>query len=257
MNPHVRANLLLLVGTLSTGAVLYPLVVWAVGQVAFPASANGSLIAKADGQVVGSGRIAQGFTAEEYFWPRPSAVSYNAAAAGASNWGATNPKLRGRVAQQLGPLVRYRAGSRFATGPAAVQNDITAWLAACEPTRPELAEKHAQAVRDGTAIPAAFFDLWLQDPANGERAADLEPVPADLVLASGSGLDPDITLRNAKSVYQLDRVAAKRGISRAQILRLLEERAFAPLGGLAGESLVNVLEINLELDQKFPVPAAK
>ena len=81
--------------------------------------------------------------------------------------------------------------------------------------------------------------------------------PGDAVTSSGSGLDPDITLRNAKSVYQLDRVAAKRGVGREQIARLLDERAFYPLGGLAGEPLVNVLEINLELDRRFPVPAAK
>ncbi len=109
----------------------------------------------------------------------------------------------------------------------------------------------------GDDIRSIFFDLWLQDPAHREQPADIEPVPADLVLTSGSGLDPDITLRNAKSVYQLDRVAAKRGVGREQLLRLLEEHAFSPLGGLAGEPLVNVLEVNLELDRQFPVPAAK
>src|SRR5207249_8600200 len=54
MNSHLRANLLLLAGTLLTGAVLYPLAVWAVGQVAFPASANGSLVTGPDGKVIGS-----------------------------------------------------------------------------------------------------------------------------------------------------------------------------------------------------------
>src|SRR5262245_28612855 len=95
MNAHLRAHLLLLVGTLLTGAVRYPLVVWAVGQAVFPTNANGNLVAGPDGKVVGSSRIAQAFTRDEYFWPRPSAASYNAAAAGASNWGANNPKLRG------------------------------------------------------------------------------------------------------------------------------------------------------------------
>jgi K+-transporting ATPase ATPase C chain len=110
-------------------------------------------------------------------------------------------------------------------------------------------------------IHANFFDLWLSDPANAEKAADLEPVTADMVTASGSGLDPHITLRNALSVYQLDRVAKKRGGGardmervRREIAELVKARAFTPLSGLVGEPLVNVLELNIELDQKVPVP---
>src|SRR5262249_23059657 len=114
-----------------------PLILWAIGQVAVPGKANGSLLTvKAkDGteRVVGSSQIAQPFTGDEYFWPRPSAASYNAAAAGASNWGANNPKLRDRVAQQLGPVVRYKVGSA-STGsgpePRTPQQDIEAWFAA-------------------------------------------------------------------------------------------------------------------------------
>src|SRR5262249_29920059 len=110
-------------------------------------------------------------------------------------------------------------------------------------------EKEVRPDDKGDDIRAVFFDLWLQEHPG--KADDIEPVPADMVTASGSGLDPHITLRNAKSVYQLDRVAAKRGVSREQVAQLLDERSFAPLGGLAGELLVNVLEVNLELDRMF------
>jgi len=72
-------------------------------------------------------------------------------------------------------------------------------------------------VASDPAIHANFFDLWLSDPANAEQAADLEPVTADMVTASGSGLDPHITLRNALSVYQLDRVAKKRAATSADV----------------------------------------
>jgi K+-transporting ATPase ATPase C chain len=75
------------------------------------------------------------------------------------------------------------------------------------------------------------------------------PVPADAVTASGSGLDPHITLRAARA--QLNRVAAARGGQAAGVEALLDELAFTPLGGLAGEPLVNVLEVNLELDRRF------
>src|SRR5690349_17288725 len=102
---HLRANLLLVGLSLAICCVAYPLALWVFGQVAFPTSANGSLLTakNPDGtdRVVGSSLIAQPFAGNEYFWPRPSAASYNAAAAGGSNWGANNPKLRDRVAQQL------------------------------------------------------------------------------------------------------------------------------------------------------------
>src|SRR5690348_13145214 len=104
---HLRANLWLVALTLLLCSVLYPLALLGVGQALFPTQANGSLIAGRDGQPIGSRLIAQNFTGDQYFQPRPSAANYNAAASGASNWGANNPKLRFRVAWQLGPIVRY------------------------------------------------------------------------------------------------------------------------------------------------------
>ena len=112
------------------------------------------------------------------------------------------------------------------------------------------------------SISGNFFDLWISDSANAEKAADLEPVPADMVMASGSGLDPHITQRNALCVYQLDRIAATRtpvgGDTekvKAAIADLVRSKAFTPLSGFVGEPLVNVLEVNLELDAKLLVSA--
>lgn len=112
------------------------------------------------------------------------------------------------------------------------------------------------AISRGAAVHAMFFDMWLQD--HPDHAKDLEAIPADAVTASGSGLDPHITLRNAKQ--QLDRIAdewaAKRKLDRTKVLtevkEILERKAFRPLAGLAGgEPLVNVLEVNLELVRWF------
>jgi K+-transporting ATPase ATPase C chain len=116
-------------------------------------------------------------------------------------------------------------------------------------------------VKEGTDIQAYFFDMWRQ----GNPDVDLAEVPADMVMASGSGLDPHITIKNA--LYQLDRVAAKwaaetkqdPGQVKKEIETLLRQRAEAPLGGLVGVDLVNVLEVNLALRDRFrgQTPAIK
>jgi K+-transporting ATPase ATPase C chain len=362
---HVRANLLLVGLSIVICCVAYPLVLWVFAQVVFPTKANGGLVTakNPDGseRVIGSTQIAQKFTNDEYFWPRPSAADYNAAAAGGSNWGANNPKLRDRVAQQLGSMIQYKKGAASVGAdpkkPRTPQQDIEAWYAA-KPDRgadwageysvgatnwaktdfakdkygmqgefilawakdhPDVMDEWKKAnptktdepkpedlvaqffasyakvhpgkwpgvveveqpdkskvkeirpvssdsdIASGTpALCANVFDAWLQDPDNRVKVGDLEPVPADMVTASGAGLDPHITLRNALSVYQLDRVAAKRTPAggdgdkiRVQIEALAREQSFTALSGLVGEPLVNVLELNIALDEKFPVPAAK
>jgi potassium-transporting ATPase KdpC subunit len=125
MTAHLRANLWLLALTVVLCCVLYPLVVWGIGQTLFHEKAQGSLLTDAKGNPVGSRLIAQPFTADEYFQPRPSSASYNAAASGASNWAASNYLLRDRVARQLGPIVKYASGPKKGQLVAA---DIESWF---------------------------------------------------------------------------------------------------------------------------------
>jgi K+-transporting ATPase ATPase C chain len=98
----VRTALMLLV--IVSG--IYPALVWAIGQVAFRHQANGSLVVR-DGRVIGSSLIAQPFTSERYFHPRPSAVDFNAQASGGSNLGPTSKKLRDRIGNASGPVDAY------------------------------------------------------------------------------------------------------------------------------------------------------
>jgi K+-transporting ATPase ATPase C chain len=84
----------------------YNLALWAIGRVVFPSQADGSLIRRADGTVVGSRLIAQKFARPEYFQPRPSAVDYNAASTGGSNYGPSNPDHLKAVSERLDAITK-------------------------------------------------------------------------------------------------------------------------------------------------------
>jgi K+-transporting ATPase ATPase C chain len=91
------ASLRVCAATLAVCVVLYPAVILGTARTLVPHSAAGSLILRADGTVVGSRLIAQGFSGEGWFWPRPSAVDYNGSGAGGSNTSPTNPVLTERA----------------------------------------------------------------------------------------------------------------------------------------------------------------
>lgn len=336
MFAQLRACLWLLTMTVLLCCIGYPLILFAIGQTAFRTAAEGSLIYDHNGNAIGSRLIAQPFSDDQYFHPRPSAVSYNAAASGASNWGSNNSLLRDRVARTLGPIVKYRGGpnkgqlvatdietwfqqDQFRGQAGLVANwvvahttlavnwvkadplhasFVTTWQAAhpvemaqwqqehpdiLEPKPEDLAvafftsfskehpgrfpstiisegstTRKVEGVAKGVEIQSTFFDMWREEHAN----VDLESVPGDLVMASGSGLDPHITLKNA--LYQLDRVAAKWSEStkrnpevvRKEIETLIHQKARAPLAGLVGVQLVNVLDINLALQDRYTLRTA-
>lgn len=107
---------LLLVLSVITG-VLYPLLTTALAQTLMPAQANGSLIVKAD-RTLGSALIGQQFSAAHYFWSRPSATGYNAAASGGSNLGPSNPALHTQVNERVQAL---RAASGDVSTPLPVE----------------------------------------------------------------------------------------------------------------------------------------
>ena len=90
------------------------------------------------------------------------------------------------------------------------------------------------------AVKARIAALRAADPGNDK------PVPIDLVTASASGLDPDISL--AAAYYQATRVAKTRNLSNEQVKTLIEQHAKRPWFGVFGEPRVNVLDLNIALD---------
>lgn len=78
-----------------------------------------------------------------------------------------------------------------------------------------------------------------------------QPVPVDLVTASASGLDPDIT--PAAAEFQLQRIAKERGATTEQLQQLIARHTLGRQFGFLGEPRVNVLELNLDLDQQLPM----
>jgi K+-transporting ATPase ATPase C chain len=166
----------------------YPLAVLAIGMVIAPSGSEGSLVRDDNGRVIGSELLAQAFTKPEWFWPRPSAVGYNASATGGSNLAPTNPALAQRVEKTI----------------------------------------------------ASHREV-------GDEVSAAKPLPLDLALASGGGLDPDITIDAAH--FQAPRVAQARQLPVERVSALIEAQAVGRMAHVATgmPRTVNVLRLNIAL----------
>lgn len=96
-----------------------------------------------------------------------------------------------------------------------------------------------------------LLDRVKADVATAQADNPGTPVPIDLVTTSASGFDPDITPASAE--FQLPRVAKARGTTVEQLRALVAKHTEGRQLGFLGESRVNVLELNLDLDQQFPM----
>ena len=198
-NAVLVSILMLIVLTVITG-VIYPLAITALGVAVFPAQAGGSILTRMDGSPIGSSQIAQPFTGDIYFWPRPSAVNYGVsidgngnvtlAASGGSNLGPTSAKLLAQI------------------------------------------QANAAAIIAANHLPAD---------------TPISAIPSDLLFASASGLDPDIS--PAAAQLQIPRVAAARGVSADKVAAVVSQYTQGPQFGIFGQPRVNVLLVNLALDK--------
>ncbi|KTC86346.1 potassium-transporting ATPase subunit KdpC [Legionella brunensis] len=188
MSTNFRPALVLFLLLSLICTVFYPAVITLIGRIVFPTQAEGSLLIH-NGQLVGSSLIGQSFSANHYFWGRPSAttpIPNNAASSNGSNLGPTNPE---KIA-----IIKTRIAALKAADP---QNTLL--------------------------------------------------IPIDLVTASASGLDPDISL--AAAFYQVSRIARERQMTINELHALIIQYTQPRYGGIFGEPRVNVLRLNLALDE--------
>ena len=235
---------------------IYPVVVWLISQLIFPHQANGSLIESSDRKIIGSEWIGQNFTSAKYFQPRPSSagVGYDAANSSGSNLGPTSKKFINGTTKPTA-LPAKEPGGNLLPGPDVVDFDGIKLriLLYCEQNGIpyELVQGNIQA--DPKAFKSANGDydqVKLITAFNDEtKPLTIRPnrlVPGDAVTASGSGLDPHISTKNA--LIQAARVAKERGVSVETVDAEIQKATSAPQFGILGDSCVNVLKLNIALD---------
>jgi potassium-transporting ATPase KdpC subunit len=242
----------------------YPLVVTGIAQGLFKGDADGSLVSR-NGKVVGSTLIGQAFVDKagnpipKYFQSRPSAASgasastsngYDPTLSSGSNYGPSNPLLVGFIP---GFNTVDLNGNSSKTNPFATKDDPY-----CVPTdkkgnpvsSPSPGQKYAKNadgtyVCDSNTVPerVSAYQQLNGLPSNAK-------VPIDAVTASGSGLDPDISIANAR--LQAQRVATVRGLPLSKVEALVNDNTSGRDLGILGEKAVNVLKLNLALDRTTP-----
>jgi len=258
MLAHLRISI---VATLVLAVIvcgLYPVVVWGLSQLIFHDKANGSLITDKDGKIIGSRLLGQNFSDAKYFHPRPSAAGnngYDPTASGGSNLGPTSSKLiNGTTKPTTQPNPK---GGDPIPGPDAVDYDgiklrIVHYCIdnnIAFDAKPSLDKfKDAKGELDDVKLLKAFVDD--KDPLT---ITPKQPIPADAVTASGSGLDPHISIENAN--LQAKRVAEARKLAIDTVKKLIAENTDSADLGILGEPGVNVVLLNLALDKSAPIAA--
>ncbi|QRY45753.1 potassium-transporting ATPase subunit C [Mycolicibacterium boenickei] len=278
LRQHAAALRALLVLTVILG-IGYPVFIWLVAQIpGLRDKADGSLI-EVNGKPVGSSLIGQSFTDADgnplprYFQSRPSAAGdgYDPMATSASNLGPESvvdtpekPSLLTLVCSRsaaVGELdgvdgarpfctgdgvgaVLSVIGPRDARGNVVHPTKVVSVNQPCDTTKTPFINTY-EGVRVECAKAGEDYSTGLIVPIRGSAPAD-PAVPADAVTASGSGLDPHISLAYAD--LQVNRVAKARGLNPELVRSMVAQHTDGRTLGFFGEPRVNVLELNIALD---------
>ena len=243
---HLRVSIVATIVLAVIVSGIYPAVVWGLSQLLFPWQANGSLIDKdgkpvtKDGQAIGSALLGQNFSDAKYFHPRPSSAGngYDPTSSGGSNLGPTSAKLINGTTKKddKGNEVVDFDGIHDRIVHYCVDNNVE--FDSSTPLK-EFQDKQGN-LDDVKLIKAFKADKPLIFTPKRE-------IPADAVTGSGSGLDPHISVENAR--IQAARVAAARKVSVERVNEMIGKYSEGPDLGFLGEQGVNVLRLNLALDK--------
>jgi potassium-transporting ATPase KdpC subunit len=182
----LMASIRLTVATLLVCVVGYTGVIWGLARLV-PDGAEGSLLRAAGGAVIGSRLIAQKFTQPRYFWPRPSAVDYNASGAAGSNKAPTSPDLTERAA---GLVALYGATPE-------------------SPLPPELAAASGGGLDPHISEHAARYQAERVAAARGIPLSEVERLVGEHVFSPGGPLTPDRLVNVLELNLALDRETAR------------------------------------------------
>jgi potassium-transporting ATPase KdpC subunit len=182
----ILASVRLILATMLICVGGYATLIWGIAFLLTPDTAQGSLITAEDGKVIGSRLIAQKFTEPRYFWPRPSAVDYNAAAAGGSNKSPTSPDLTQR-AEEIVP--QYGATPE-------------------NPLPPELAAASGAGLDPHISEHAALYQARRVAEARGLPLHQVETIIREQAFAPGGFLTPDRLVNVLELNLALDKLAA-------------------------------------------------
>ena len=255
---HWAALRALLVLTVILG-IAYPVGIWLVAQLPGLDRDHGSLIGQ-------SFTDANGSALPQYFQSRPSNAGdgYDPMATGASNLGPESivdtpdkPSLLTLVCSRskavgeregVDGLRPYCTGGGVGAVLSVSSSRVVSVNEPCDKVAAPFVSTYA-GKRVECATPGEDYSSGRLVPVRGASPAD-PAVPADAVTASGSGLDPDIS--PAYADLQVARVARARGVSPAAVQALVDDHTSGRTLGFLGEPRVNVLEVNLALDQRYP-----
>ncbi len=145
----------------------YPVAVWAAAQALFPAKANGSLVVDATGNVRGSTLLAQNFSSDKYFQPRPSAAGtgYDATSSGGTNLGPTSQKLSDSI---KAATKAYRDGNSLPADALVPADAVTSSASGLDPhISPENAALQAARVAKARGVPLARVQELIASSTEG------------------------------------------------------------------------------------------
>src|ERR1700690_822995 len=159
MKNILRDTLTSIIATIVFAIILcgiYPILIWGIGELAFPWQTNGSLLTDKSGQVIGSTLIGQNFTQPQYFHPRPSAAGsgYDPTASAGTNLGPTSQKLATAVQQYI---AAYRKENNLSTTSTVPADAVTASASGLDP---DISLDNAM-IKAPRVANARKIDLWV------------------------------------------------------------------------------------------------